>query len=885
MRASRLFKRSLVLILALLSVVTVSITAFSGWHLYTHLTAEYKSKGKAVAQTIADTNIRTLVGRDVWTLHAAIDRYQEMEGISYVYVVNASGEIVTHTFAFGVPDELTHLKVSSRGTSVNELSVQGKGEVIDIAAPIRRGVAGYVHVGMDKRMIRGYITSAIASEVGLAVVILLISAVVVYIFFDRNINKPLNYLADYALKIVSHDYSDPVEIRSGDEFEALAGALQFVSTDMQGFFARLDEAAWEMARKDAELEDALTRMNAIVDNIADGLLVTDMSGTIIRANAALFDMFFRRPDELSDKNAKDLFSPELYDLIEKGRNSEQGEVVRAEVELPGKRTGMALAAPLYQAETHEGGDEESGREGRCVGVVTIIRDVTREKEVDRMKTDFISTVSHELRTPLTSILGFARIIARKLDEDIFPHLKTGNNNSEKTTDRIRGNLDIIVSEGERLTSLINNLLDIAKMEAGKIDWKRDQLMVSDLAARAASAVEAIFQQKGIGLKLDIAAELPQVMGDRDRLIQVIINLLSNALKFTEAGHVTVQARLVPSSAGSVQGCRGPILNVPDCPDSGDVIEIRVIDTGIGIAAEEQEQIFEKFKQVGDTLTSKPGGTGLGLPICKQIVEHHGGLIWAESRIGKGSSFVFTLPVRPKDAGHEKFDITCLTQRLKESVNASCLAGVKTVLVVDDDAPIRSFLRQELEAAGYNVRDAVNGVDAVRRAKEDPPDLIVLDVMMPEMNGFDAAAVLKNDPLTMRVPIIILSIVEDRERGYRVGIDRYLRKPVDVDELLREIGELISQGASKRKVMVVDEDAAAVNTLSEVLEAKGYTVVGACNGTECIDKAVSAKPDMIIIDAVFSDKHNIIKTLRFEKGLENVYFVFMKGDATNGKHTS
>jgi len=321
------------------------------------------------------------------------------------------------------------------------------------------------------------------------------------------------------------------------------------------------------------------------------------------------------------------------------------------------------------------------------------------------------------------------------------------------------------------------------------------------------------------------------------------------------------------------------------PNGGDAIEIRVIDTGIGIAAEEQNQIFEKFKQVGDTLTNKPRGTGLGLPICKQIVERHGGVIWAESRIGKGSAFVFNLPVRAKDDGQKKFDVTFLTQRLTNSVNTSSLAGVKTVLVVDDDAPIRTFLRQELEAAGYNVRDAVNGVDAVRQAKENPPDLIVLDVMMPEMNGFDAAAVLKNDPVTMSVPIIILSVLGDKERGYRIGVDRYLSKPVDTEELLREIGELISQGASKRKVMVVDEDEAAVNTLSGALEAKGYTVVGACNGKECIDKAVSAKPDMIIIDAVFSDKYDIIKTLRFEKGLENVYFVFMKGEATNGKDPS
>jgi len=204
-------------------------------------------------------------------------------------------------------------------------------------------------------------------------------------------------------------------------------------------------------------------------------------------------------------------------------------------------------------------------------------------------------------------------------------------------------------------------------------------------------------------------------------------------------------------------------------------------------------------------------------------------------------------------------------------------GQNYILVVDDDPNIRMMLRQELEAAGYSVREASNGMEAVGMVKKDMPDLILLDVMMPGMNGFDVAAVLKNDPATMNIPIIILSIIEDKERGYRIGVDRYFKKPLNVEELLKEIGELITRGGSKKKVLVVDEDKSTLNTLIQVLQTRGFMVVGASDSEECLKVAVSEKPDMIILDTLFSERYDVVKTLRLEKGFENVLFVF------TGKH--
>jgi signal transduction histidine kinase len=243
------------------------------------------------------------------------------------------------------------------------------------------------------------------------------------------------------------------------------------------------------------------------------------------------------------------------------------------------------------------------------------------EEAGEAKSNFLSNVSHELRTPLTSVLGFAKIIRKRLDEVIFPLVGEEDKKVLRTKQQVSTNLDVIVSEGERLTKLINDVLDLAKIQAGKISWNMGPVSVAEVIEKALAATSSLFEAKKLELIRELASELPEIHGDGDRLIQVVINLISNAVKFTDAGSVTCSARLV----------------------DGEIV-VSVKDSGIGIKPEDQPTVFEKFKQVGDTLTDKPQGTGLGLPISKEIVEYHGGRMWVESAIGSGSTFFFTLPV-------------------------------------------------------------------------------------------------------------------------------------------------------------------------------------------------------------------------------------------------
>ncbi|HET9345308.1 MAG TPA: GAF domain-containing sensor histidine kinase [Candidatus Limnocylindrales bacterium] len=245
------------------------------------------------------------------------------------------------------------------------------------------------------------------------------------------------------------------------------------------------------------------------------------------------------------------------------------------------------------------------------------------------KSQFLANVSHELRTPLTSIVGFTRIVRKRLDEVVLPALTAARDGADddpkldRAVRQVGENLDIVVTEGDRLTALVTEVLDLEKIEAGKMEFRDEPVDVADVVARATAATAALFDTTGLELRRDVPDGLPEVRGDTHRLVQVVINLLSNAVKFTPEGSVTVR--------------------VATAPDDPATVVVSVADTGTGIAPEDQARVFEEFAQAGDTLSDTPRGTGLGLAISREIVEHHGGRIWLESELGAGSTFSFTLP--------------------------------------------------------------------------------------------------------------------------------------------------------------------------------------------------------------------------------------------------
>jgi PAS domain S-box-containing protein len=514
----------------------------------------------------------------------------------------------------------------------------------------------------------------------------------------------------------------------------------------------------------------------ILNNSLVGIVMV-RNRLFIQANEKMAEIFgYDSPEDILGKSSRIVYASE-EDFKKVGNNAysalKEGKEYRLEY-IAKRKDGSEFWCLLSgkSISSYDGGVSSDS--------VWVFQDITKEKEVDMMKTDFISTVSHELRTPLTSVMGFANIIRKKFKDSILSLLNLEDKKIKKTADQIESNLDIIISEGKRLTSLINDVLDIAKMEAGKIDWNDENLSMKDVIGHAVTSTVSLFEQKGLNVVTEVEDNLPEIFGDKDRFIQVLINLISNAVKFTDSGNITIGAKVKNSN-----------------------IIVSVKDQGIGISKENSLKVFEKFKQVGDTLTDKPKGTGLGLPICKQIIEHYEGRIWVESEEGKGSTFCFTVPYNndvylDKTEEINKIDLKSFIGKFDDSVQTVSEDGQtgKNILIVDDDHGIREFLRQELEYNGYITDQAVDGIEALSKVRQKKYNLIILDVMMPGMSGFDLSEILKNNPDTMDIPIMILSMMEDKEQGFRKGADKYLTKGIDSDSLIKEVNQLIACGSSK-----------------------------------------------------------------------------------------
>lgn len=394
------------------------------------------------------------------------------------------------------------------------------------------------------------------------------------------------------------------------------------------------------------------------------------------------------------------------------------------------------------------------------------------KQVDAMKSDFLSNVSHELRTPLTSIRSFTEIM---LDDEMVL--------SDEERDEF---LNIVSSQADRLTRLISDLLDLSKIEAGEFHLQREPLEVEGLVDRVVGTLRNLAMEKGVELTTTLEPDLPLIYGDVDRLSQVLTNLIDNALKFTPAeGSVSVHARVSAERARREDDRFSGVES--DTPAVNEYVVFEVRDTGVGIAPTDQRKIFEKFGQVGNVLTSKPQGTGLGLAISGNIMAQHEGAIWVESAPEEGSTFAFSVPTSTDEGElgqpvpEAETRVTGDPQDLVDTLER--VTTGKRVLVVDDDPDMVRTLTSLLEPVGFRALGCTSGGQAVAKARDLRPDCILLDTVMPEINGFDVLRLLKADPATAEIPVVIISEGDDEHRAFELGAADCVRKLAEVDELL------------------------------------------------------------------------------------------------------
>ena len=504
--------------------------------------------------------------------------------------------------------------------------------------------------------------------------------------------------------------------------------------------------------------------NEILSKIIDMIILTDNSNKITKINESLLHILGFKEHELLDKNIIFLFSnDELYISEEKKHSakltSKTGIIIPVKISISKIYDDKILLGRVYIIQDMRHIELLQSEINEKIHLTqSLIETNEKLKELDKLKSDFLSTVSHELRTPLTSVLGFAKIVQKKLNKDIFAILPMDDARIAKASKQINDNLDIILSEGDRLTNLINDVLDLAKMEAGKIEWKFDYISIESIITQGITSVYPLYNQKNILIKYESLKNLPQLYCDKDRILQVLINLLSNAIKF--------------SNINSTITCTATVIE--------NLMRITVSDEGIGISEENLTKVFERFQQIGDTLTDKPVGTGLGLPICKQIIEFHKGNIWVESQPKAGSKFIFTIPMINDNTfplNHKKLSNPVSLEKASITIKSN------KILIVDDEIKIVNLIQQTLEEKGFEVIGTTESVDTLSIAKRERPDLILLDIMMPKISGFDVVAMLKNNPETKNIPVFLLTIVEERERAQAIGVDGYFTKPIDFEELI------------------------------------------------------------------------------------------------------
>jgi len=436
----------------------------------------------------------------------------------------------------------------------------------------------------------------------------------------------------------------------------------------------------------------------------------------------------------------------------------------------------------------------------------------RIREADRMKSQFLANMSHELRTPMNSIIGFSEILQERLKDRAEPKELTF--------------LQHILASGQHLLGIINDVLDLSKIEAGKMELNRERFAVANAVDSVVTIMRAQSGRNGIRIETDVPEDLPAIETDLAKFKQILYNLLSNAVKFSpNDGVVRVTAR-VADDAGKR------------------LIEVSVNDEGIGIAEENHELVFQEFRQIDNSSQRSAGGTGLGLALVRKFVEMQGGAGSLVSELGKGSTFSFRLPAETHGQP--------MAEQLFREPAVTAAAG-EQVLVVEDDVSAFDAISRHLHSAGYHAVRAKQGEEALRLARLLKPVAITLDLVLPGMDGWELLKKLKLDPETCGIPVVIVSMIDNRELGIALGAHDYFLKPVDRRRLIDRIQQFTSGRPTRQAhLLLIDDDPVFQSLLEEELESVGYQIRTARSGEEGVALSRADPPDVIILDLLMPD---------------------------------
>jgi PAS domain S-box-containing protein len=599
----------------------------------------------------------------------------------------------------------------------------------------------------------------------------------------------------------------------------------------------------ERIKLDQRLRDQQFYTRSLIESNIDALMTTDPRGIITDVNKQMEALTGCTRDELIGAPFKDYFTDP--DRAEAGISRVLAEGKVTNYELTARAVDGTLTVVSYNATTFY------NRGRRLQGVFAAARDVTelklfertlQQKNVElenasRLKSEFLANMSHELRTPLNAIMGFSEVLRDGIMGEMTPQQRV---------------LAVkIFTSGQHLLALINDILDLSKVEAGKMTLELEPVQMSSLFVSSLSIIREKAAARRIRLDIQVAEDLGSMQADARKVKQIVYNLLSNAVKFTpEGGQVTLRAGPVSrADVGHPSGSRtGRAFPLAD-KEFAQFLEINVTDSGIGISPEGLEHLFKPFSQIESGLARKFEGTGLGLVMVKLLAELHGGTVAVESAEGQGSCFTVWLPLRAPEAA------ALVSAKAPPMPPPIAAAGPRTALVVEDDIQSADLIRLHLEAEGFTVLHAASAETALALAVQQPPSLITLDIMLPNMDGWEFLGRLKQVPSLVCIPVVIISIVADRNRGFALGAAAVMQKPMSRQELSESLAELgllpIRQGQTL-SVLVIDDDPEAVELVAVRILGLASTVLRAYGGREGIAVARQELPDVIVLDLMMPD---------------------------------
>ena len=623
----------------------------------------------------------------------------------------------------------------------------------------------------------------------------------------------------------------------------LVGAINFWHSDSERSFGREDLRLLELFARQAAVAIDNARIYAVaqhrkqyfeelVGNSPIAIVTLDRDHRVIACNPAFEALYGYRESELIGQNLDDHIATEESRAEAQQYTRAAGDRAVAGIGKRRRKDGTLVDVQIRAVPVIVGGER--------VGMMGLYNDITEllaarheAEAANTAKSRFLASMSHELRTPLNAIIGYSEMLQEDAEdvgqEDFIPDLQ-----------KIHG-------AGRHLLTLINDILDLSKIEAGKMELFIETFVVDEMLEGVASTVAPLVEKNSNSFEIRTPEGLGEMTADVTRIRQVLLNLLSNASKFTENGTISLEV---------------------DTPPDGTIV-FAVRDTGIGMTAEQLERIFEAFAQAEASTTSKFGGTGLGLAISREFCRMMGGDIEVTSDPGEGSVFTVRLPRSVESAAaRDEADASEPDTDAPPEELAAVPDGA-TVLVIDDDPAVRDLIGRTLRKENLRVLQAEDGERGLELARQEKPAAITLDVLMPGMDGWAVLAALKADDELSDIPVVMVTIIDDRNLGYSLGASEFLSKPIDRSRLVEVLGRHLDSGRSS--VLIVEDDPSTRRLIRRTLESEAVEVLEAENGRAALEVLGDSTPGLILLDLMMPemDGFEFLEALRGLEGMRDV----------------